>query len=323
VDIKNPVKKQPLVSIGIPTYNHLRTLQQTVESALKQDYQPLEIVISDNASDDGTEEFCRKTAQENQTVKYFRQPHNQGPLENFRQVLNRASGYFFMWLADDDWLELNYISECVHFLQANADYALACGKTFEYYEKTGALNLKKPTDLFQADGRERVLDYYREVEHNSVFYGVVRRETAMQIQLHPLLAGDWLAVAAIAFSGKIRTLPNTCLYRRWRNDSISSSKDRLTKTLKLSRLHIPYFYTSASLNVFNDILFFAPQYRSLRFPRRVGLAFRAFTVICKKHDVKGEIKRSPVIRLPYRLLKKLFLKSLCVFKSGRRVTETR
>ena len=44
----------PLVSIGVPTYNRAAGLKTAVESALAQDYQNLEVVISDNASTDST-----------------------------------------------------------------------------------------------------------------------------------------------------------------------------------------------------------------------------------------------------------------------------
>ena len=48
-----------LVSVGIPTYNRLTGLRTAVESVLTQDYENVEIVISDNASNDGTLEYCQ------------------------------------------------------------------------------------------------------------------------------------------------------------------------------------------------------------------------------------------------------------------------
>jgi len=45
----------PLVSIGLPTYNRGATLGRAIESALNQDYQNIELLISNNASTDETE----------------------------------------------------------------------------------------------------------------------------------------------------------------------------------------------------------------------------------------------------------------------------
>ena len=50
-------KKQPLVTIAIPTFNRKEYLKQAIESVLEQSYKNIELVVSDNHSDDGTEEL--------------------------------------------------------------------------------------------------------------------------------------------------------------------------------------------------------------------------------------------------------------------------
>ncbi|HMD51194.1 MAG TPA: glycosyltransferase, partial [Solirubrobacteraceae bacterium] len=49
---------EPLVSVGIPTYNRASRLRRAADSVLGQSYAELELVICDNASDDETEEVC-------------------------------------------------------------------------------------------------------------------------------------------------------------------------------------------------------------------------------------------------------------------------
>jgi glycosyltransferase involved in cell wall biosynthesis len=80
---------------------------------LAQDYERLELVISDNASTDETEELCRKLASTDNRIVYHRQIDNVGLLRNFVQTLNLAKGTFFRWMSDDDWLAPNYISRCM------------------------------------------------------------------------------------------------------------------------------------------------------------------------------------------------------------------
>src|ERR1700736_1527871 len=52
--------KEPFVSIGMPVYNGENFLRQALSSLLAQDYPRFDLIISDNASDDGTEEICRE-----------------------------------------------------------------------------------------------------------------------------------------------------------------------------------------------------------------------------------------------------------------------
>ena len=52
----------PLVTIGMPVYNGSASLESSIESILSQSYQNLEIIISDNNSEDSSMEICRKYA---------------------------------------------------------------------------------------------------------------------------------------------------------------------------------------------------------------------------------------------------------------------
>src|SRR5579862_7896404 len=104
--------RNPLVTVGIPTFNRLETLQRAVKSVLAQDYPNLELVISDNASTDGTLAWLQKIAAEDSRVRYFRQSSNLGATANMNSVLRRARGSLCMLMGDDDWLEPSYVSRC-------------------------------------------------------------------------------------------------------------------------------------------------------------------------------------------------------------------
>src|SRR5689334_21549127 len=94
----------PLVSIGLPVRNGAETLDSVIRSVLAQDYENLELVISDNCSTDGTEELCRQWSARDRRVVYFRQPTNVGLLNNFVHVTRLAKGAFLRLVGDDDWL---------------------------------------------------------------------------------------------------------------------------------------------------------------------------------------------------------------------------
>ena len=68
----------PRVSIGLPVFNGQRYLPQAIEAILAQTYGDFELIISDNASIDGTAEICREYAERDQRIRYLRQPTNIG-----------------------------------------------------------------------------------------------------------------------------------------------------------------------------------------------------------------------------------------------------
>src|ERR1035437_9224723 len=107
----------PLVTIGIPTYNRAEMLRRSIDSALSQDYLMIEVIVSDNASTDETQEVCKEFSKKDGRVKYIKQSSNIGAVANFADVLERASGEYFMWLGDDDWIDASYVSHCVSILR--------------------------------------------------------------------------------------------------------------------------------------------------------------------------------------------------------------
>jgi glycosyltransferase involved in cell wall biosynthesis len=106
--------KTPLVSVGIPTFNRPVGLRRTLQLICRQTYQNLEILVSDNASPGPeTERVVREFSEADARVRYFRQPENFGPLANFRFVLTKASGDYFMWAADDDEWDASFVETCL------------------------------------------------------------------------------------------------------------------------------------------------------------------------------------------------------------------
>ena len=150
------MSKQPLVSIGLPTFNGAATLARAIESALSQDYENLELVVFDNASTDETEAICLAAAQQNSKVKYFRRQTNLGAIANFREVLDHSSGEFFMWLGDDDWIDPSYVARCLEVLNEHPDYALVSGEA-KYYEDDRLVFEGERIELLQPAGADRGL----------------------------------------------------------------------------------------------------------------------------------------------------------------------
>ncbi|OGC07806.1 hypothetical protein A2230_00390 [candidate division WOR-1 bacterium RIFOXYA2_FULL_36_21] len=132
-------KLMPKVSIAIPTYNRASYLEQAIESALAQDYCNLEVIVSDNASDDGTEALVRKYIGDKRFV-YHRQKINIGPQKNWQKlVYEYVSGEWMMILGSDDYLiDHNFISKCVESINKVSNCVICYGNIRILYEDGGS-----------------------------------------------------------------------------------------------------------------------------------------------------------------------------------------
>lgn len=101
---------QPKISVGIPTFNRPAGLKKTLESILTQSYSNLEIIISDNCSPSvEVFEVVSSFVNSDSRIKFFKQPKNMGAIFNFKFVLQKAQGDYFMWAADDDWWHPDFV----------------------------------------------------------------------------------------------------------------------------------------------------------------------------------------------------------------------
>ena len=108
----------PLVTIAVPTFNRATMLERCLESARDQSYTEIEIVVYDNASTDDTEAVVERTVGGAPACALRAPRTNLGALRNFQRRARQADGDYFMWLADDDWLDSDYVERCVEALRA-------------------------------------------------------------------------------------------------------------------------------------------------------------------------------------------------------------
>ena len=123
----------PLVTVGIPTFNRPEGLRRTLENITNQTYKNLEIIVSDNCSptnepDELVMSFMRKDSR----ITFHKQEKNLGPSLNFKFLLEKASGEYFMWAADDDKWELNFIESIINEF-SNSDSSIVAINTEAQY----------------------------------------------------------------------------------------------------------------------------------------------------------------------------------------------
>jgi glycosyltransferase involved in cell wall biosynthesis len=130
----------PRVTIGVPVYNAESLLEQCLENLAAQTFRDLKVIVLDNASTDGTGAIAQRFAARDSRFTYIRQPHNKGARQNFADVLAMADTPYFMWRADDDLSDVNFVEETVRLLDATPGAGLAVGRTV--LDKRGRRRLK-------------------------------------------------------------------------------------------------------------------------------------------------------------------------------------
>ena len=117
----------PLVSIGIPTYNRGTQLENIVHTALDQTYKNLQVIVVDNNSSDlSAQQALENISGLNDTrLEIYRNYTNLGVLKNAYECLRYAKGKYFTWFSDDDWRSPTFIECLVDVLESNSDYGFA------------------------------------------------------------------------------------------------------------------------------------------------------------------------------------------------------
>ncbi|MFG2036669.1 glycosyltransferase family 2 protein [Dactylosporangium sp. NPDC048998] len=208
-----------LVSVCLPVRNGASRLLTVAQSVLAQDHENLELIISDNASTDDTEEVCRALAAEDSRVVYHRNPENIGLMNNFISAMHHARGTFFRWVGDDDWLEPNCISRCLEVYATDERLVLVTTGA-QFIGEDDEITATREYDgarLLSDDPIERLTEMLRLLNSSFLLidplYGLARREAIAWIPRRNMLREDQIFAAKMALAGPWGHI-NEQLYRR-------------------------------------------------------------------------------------------------------------
>lgn len=107
------------VSIGMPVFNDKAFLESAINSILSQSFTDFELIISDDCSTDGSQNICKQYVLKDARVSYIRQEKNIGISKNMEFLLSKASGRYFMWAANDDKWDKDFIKILKNNLDSN------------------------------------------------------------------------------------------------------------------------------------------------------------------------------------------------------------
>jgi glycosyltransferase involved in cell wall biosynthesis len=225
--------RTPKVSIGMPIYNGEHFLPQTLDSLLAQTYKDFELIISDNASSDGTQEICQKYAAQDPRVRYLRQSVNLGASQNFNHVFDLASGEYFKWAAHDDLCAPEYLARCVEVLDRDPQVIL-CYTQAQAIDEEGQVvrqYMTKPN----LQSSQAYIRYVESLTDDSditvvpiVIFGLIRRDVLAKTPLIGNYASsDGVLLGELALHGRFHEVPE-CLfsYRHHAKQSWVTNPDR-------------------------------------------------------------------------------------------------
>jgi len=177
----------PMVSVIIPTFNRKEMLKRAVDCALKQDYPNIEVIISDNCSDDGTFEMVRENYGNEKRVIYHRNEKNLGPTMNYNVAFyGLARGEYCMTQSDDDYLiDSGYISKAARMLYENKDLSFVFGGYYYNHEEKNSIYRVKPAYRSYIDGRDFFINFLTQKYPYmpNLCTTLFRRETACAMEI--------------------------------------------------------------------------------------------------------------------------------------------
>jgi glycosyltransferase involved in cell wall biosynthesis len=132
-------KSSPKVTIMIPTYNQANLVSNAILSALNQDYDNLEIIISDDNSNDNTASIVAPFLKDNR-VKYYKNYSNLGSIKNYQKTLYEyATGEWIVNLDGDDFLtNRSFISKAIQVVISDDSVGFVFSNYAIYDENDGS-----------------------------------------------------------------------------------------------------------------------------------------------------------------------------------------
>lgn len=113
----------------IPTYQRPKLLRRAVESALNQTYADLMICIYDNASGDETESVVSEYVQQDERVRYIKNPTNVGAIANMIGGVQNVQTEFYSLLNDDDFLMPDFYENAMEEFSKCPAATFVCART--------------------------------------------------------------------------------------------------------------------------------------------------------------------------------------------------
>jgi glycosyltransferase involved in cell wall biosynthesis len=252
--------KQPLISVIITNYNRESTIGLAIESALKQDYKNLEIIVSDNSSTDNSWDVIN--IYKNQPrIKLYRNNSNIGMWENFRvSIIERAQGEYFTFLNSDDvFINGSFITKAVNLISKYENIEIL--KAGSYFSKGNYGKIhgyKDITEFYNGLDFIKKFDFSYDIGWVGI---MLRRKSFIENKYFDIqiISSDYLVNLNLLTKGNIVFLKEICYQFNQHEENFSKQAYKLEELTKifyeLDSLynHLKMIFTDYSM--YNSIIY--------------------------------------------------------------------
>lgn len=219
----------PKISILLPIRNEAPWLEQRLTSILEQDFDNYELIIGDNASDDGSDIICSSYAENDSRIKIYQHEENIGATNNFNFLFGKATGEYLVVAGGHDLWSKNYIRLLKDKLDSDNKTIIAFGTT-SYIDENGK-HIPKIRGLYSTEGvssQVRRFNIYMWADQNPI-YGMARKTEALEcFPKEKYVVGGQIYLLRMAICGQFSYIPAAIFYRR-QNREQEATKERLTR----------------------------------------------------------------------------------------------
>lgn len=218
----------PRVSIGMPVYNAQRYLTLALDSILSQTLSDFELIISDNASTDATQDICTAYASRDSRIRYYRNATNLGAAHNHNVTVDLATAQYFKWAHYDDIWAPELLERCIEVLDNYQQVALCYAATKVIDERgtfvkdlKNGLNLRAPSPVDRYRAFHKRYRQGQDTQTGHIVLGVMRLETLKKTRmLQSIFSNDVVLLSELALLGEFCEVAEPLFFRRVHSESM-------------------------------------------------------------------------------------------------------
>lgn len=200
-------------------------MKETIDSILAQTFEDFELIISDNASTDKTEDICREYMSQEPRIRYYRNKENLGASWNHNRTFELSNSKYFKWMSYDDIIAPEFLEKCIQILEM--DRSVICsytltkainekGEIIKTFPPKPKFSSKKPYERFF----ESICIGHPQVPVFGVIHSDIMRKTRL---LGNYSSSDRTIVAELALRGKLYEINEYLFFKRYHPMDSSSA----------------------------------------------------------------------------------------------------
>lgn len=218
------MSEKSLVSVIIPSYNRVKYIQQAIDSVYSQNYSPVELIVVDDGSTDGSLELLRRLEASGR-IKLFTHPNhkNKGQSASLNLGIMHCCGNYVSILDSDDYFAPQKLEQQVAYLESHPTLGMVYGRGHAV-DASGSFLFKVPDDNHAEsnDPNELLLDCYMALPGGSLIRRSVFDKVGMFEESYRAGQDHDMALR-IMEAFEVGFLPEVAFFYRKHGESISSN----------------------------------------------------------------------------------------------------